>query len=129
MLQQRCKCVQWRFPGDPADLQAMLPLVVKGEALCSALPLIVAAALANAVHIAPVGLRLRVLQRVSIYLQHENACNSASLPTEQLLSSYSAFSLQRLGHCHIALRVSAPPLSLDTFACCVIDPRVTGRPL
>lgn len=58
------------------DLQAMLPLVVECEALCSALSLVVAAALANAVDVAPVGLCLRVLQRVSIHLEHRYARSS-----------------------------------------------------
>ena len=47
----------------------MLPLVVKGEALCRALALVIAAALADAVHVAPVALRLWVFQRVAIYLK------------------------------------------------------------
>ena len=46
----------------------MLPLVVKGEALCCALSLVVAAALANAVDVAPVGFCLRVLQGIPIHL-------------------------------------------------------------
>ena len=46
----------------------MLPLVVKGEALSSALPLIVTAALSDGVNIAPVPLRLRVLQGITIHL-------------------------------------------------------------
>ena len=55
------------------DLQAVLPLVVEGEALRCALALIVAAALADAVHIAPVRFCLGVLQRVSIHLKETNA--------------------------------------------------------
>ena len=51
-----------------ARLHAMLALVVKGEALRGALALVVAAALANGVHIAPVRLGLRVLQRVAVHL-------------------------------------------------------------
>ena len=49
-------------------LHAMLPLVVKCEALCRALALIIAATLADAVDVAPVRLRLRVLQRVAVHL-------------------------------------------------------------
>lgn len=51
-----------------ARLHAMLALVVEGEALRGALALVVAAALADGVHIAPVRLGLRVLQRVAVHL-------------------------------------------------------------
>ena len=44
-----------------ADLKVVLPLVIKGQALCSALALVVAAALANRVDITPIVLSLRVL--------------------------------------------------------------------
>ena len=49
-------------------LQVVLALVVEGEALGGALALVIAAALADGVHVAPVRLRLRVLQRVSVHL-------------------------------------------------------------
>ena len=67
-------------------LQVVFALVVKGQALCSALALVVAAALANGVDIAPVVLSLGVLQRVAIDLQVRqgplslNKCSLRRLP-------------------------------------------------
>lgn len=50
-------------------LKVVLPLVVKGQALCGAFALIIAAALAIAIDVAPVALCLRVLQWVPIHLR------------------------------------------------------------
>ena len=52
-----------------SHLQVVFALVVKGQALCSALALVIAAALANGVDIPPIVLSLGVLQRVAIDLQ------------------------------------------------------------
>lgn len=65
--------------GMDLHLQVVLSLVVKGEALGGALALIIAAALSDGVHIAPVGLRLRVLQWVSIHLAQPS--KHLNLPT------------------------------------------------
>ena len=46
----------------------MLAAVVKRQALGGALPLVVAGALADGVDVAPVGLGLRVLERVAVDL-------------------------------------------------------------
>ena len=51
-----------------ADLEAVLAAVVKRQALGGALPLVVAGALADGVDVAPVGLGLRVLERVAVDL-------------------------------------------------------------
>ena len=63
----------------------MLTLVVKGKALRRALALVVAAALADGVHVAPVRLGLRVLQRIAIHLR---PCARAAISrgTELILS-------------------------------------------
>ena len=99
------------------DLQAMLPLVVECEALCSALSLVVAAALADAVDIAPVGLCLRVLQRVSIHLEHRCTRSSPSLPAEQQLSSYLSPSMGGLVAITATKRLSTSALH-SMCACC-----------
>lgn len=50
-------------------LQVVLSKIVKRQALCSTLALIIAAALANWIDIAPIRLSLRVLQGIAIHLQ------------------------------------------------------------
>ena len=86
-----------------ADLQVVLPLVVKGEALCCALALVVAAALADAVHIAPVAFCLRVLQRVPIHLkskprasQHICAGSSPQAHTQERQAAHASGTRKKL---------------------------------
>jgi hypothetical protein len=57
-------------PGRAAThLQAVLAVVVEGQRLRDALALVVAGALADGVHVAEVGLGLRVHQRVAVHLR------------------------------------------------------------